>query len=96
MVYRENGYETARVNVYLILVEKEEQLSDSLLDSLLNAAVRYRDRIDEPLFMPHVDWRRVHNERRRPAGQSLIPAGRATRPVPPAISSASRWDCRRP
>lgn len=35
-------------------------LSESLLDSLLNIAVQYQDRIDASLFMPHVDWRRVH------------------------------------
>jgi hypothetical protein len=49
-------------------------LSESLLDSLLNTAVRYRDRIDASLFMPHVDWRRVHNERGRPAPRIATPA----------------------
>jgi nucleoside-diphosphate-sugar epimerase len=39
-------------------------LSDSLLDSLVNVAVRYRDRIDSSLFLPRVDWRRPRNDRR--------------------------------
>jgi UDP-sulfoquinovose synthase len=39
-------------------------LSDSLLDSLLNIAVRYRDRIDTSLFLPQVDWRKPRNVRR--------------------------------
>lgn len=38
-------------------------LSDSLLDSLMNIAVRYQDRIDTALFMPQVQWRSGRNER---------------------------------
>jgi UDP-sulfoquinovose synthase len=34
-------------------------LSDSLLDSLLNIALRYKSRIDTSQFMPRVSWRRV-------------------------------------
>jgi UDP-sulfoquinovose synthase len=42
-------------------------LSDSLLDSLMNIAVRYQDRVDASLFMPQVQWR---NTRNRTARQS--------------------------
>ena len=45
-------------------------LSESLLDSLVNIAVHYRDRIDKEQFMPRVDGRRTHNDRRRAALQS--------------------------
>jgi nucleoside-diphosphate-sugar epimerase len=45
-------------------------LSESLLDSLVNIAVQYRDRIDQEQFMPRVDWRRTHNDRRRVPMQS--------------------------
>ncbi|HTC90526.1 MAG TPA: NAD-dependent epimerase/dehydratase family protein [Bryobacteraceae bacterium] len=38
-------------------------LSDSLLDSLMNIAIRYQDRIDPSLFMPQVQWRSGRNER---------------------------------
>ncbi len=38
-------------------------LSESLLDSLMNIAIRYRDRIDESLFLPRIDWRNPRNER---------------------------------
>ena len=38
-------------------------LSDSLLDSLMNIAIRYQDRIDTSLFMPQVQWRSGRNER---------------------------------
>jgi UDP-sulfoquinovose synthase len=39
-------------------------LSNSLVDSLINIALRYRDRIDPALFAPQVNWRHVRNERR--------------------------------
>jgi UDP-sulfoquinovose synthase len=38
-------------------------LSESLLNSLVNIAVRYRDRIDDSLFLPRVDWRKTRNDR---------------------------------
>jgi UDP-sulfoquinovose synthase len=38
-------------------------LSESLLDSLLNIAIRYQDRVDRSLFMPRVNWREARNER---------------------------------
>jgi len=33
------------------------QLSDSLLDSLMNIAMKYRDRVDATLMLPQVNWR---------------------------------------
>jgi hypothetical protein len=45
-------------------VEKEERY-ETLPDSLVNIAVTYRDRIDTDLFLPRVDRRRPHNDRRR-------------------------------
>jgi len=39
-------------------------LSSSLVDSLINIALRYRDRIDPALFAPQVNWRSARNERR--------------------------------
>lgn len=39
-------------------------LCESLLDSLIEIAVRYRERIDSSLFLPRVNWRRAKNERR--------------------------------
>jgi UDP-sulfoquinovose synthase len=40
-------------------------LSDSLLDSLMNIAIRYQDRIDTSLFLPQVQWRNARNQRSR-------------------------------
>ncbi|MFZ3341078.1 MAG: NAD-dependent epimerase/dehydratase family protein [Terriglobales bacterium] len=39
-------------------------LSESLLDSLVNIAVRHRDRVDQTLFLPRVNWRNSRNDRR--------------------------------
>ena len=36
-------------------------LSDSLLDSLLNFAVKYKDRVDYDQIMPKVSWRKTDN-----------------------------------
>ena len=38
-------------------------LRDSLLDSLMNIAVKYHDRIDPSLIMPQVNWRKTRNEK---------------------------------
>jgi UDP-sulfoquinovose synthase len=39
-------------------------LSDSLVDSLISIALRYRDRIEPEMFAPQVNWRLTRNERR--------------------------------
>ncbi len=37
-------------------------LSDSLLDSLVNIAMKYQDRVDVSLFHPQVEWRNSPNQ----------------------------------
>jgi len=37
-------------------------LSEALLDSLMNIAIRYRERVDTSVIMPQVNWRKSHNE----------------------------------
>jgi UDP-sulfoquinovose synthase len=39
-------------------------LSDALVNSLINIAIRYRDRIDPAMFAPQVSWRVGRNPRR--------------------------------
>jgi UDP-sulfoquinovose synthase len=39
-------------------------LSDSLVDSLISIALRYRDRIDPSMFNPQINWRETKNQRR--------------------------------
>jgi UDP-sulfoquinovose synthase len=40
-------------------------LGDSLIDSLINIAVKYADRADASVFHPQVDWRNPANKRQR-------------------------------
>jgi UDP-sulfoquinovose synthase len=61
----EEHYYNAKHSRLADLGLKAHLLSDSLLDSLLNISVQYRDRIDPSLFMPQVNWRRHRNERKQ-------------------------------
>jgi UDP-sulfoquinovose synthase len=63
-VESEQHYYNAKHSRLLDLGLKPHYLSDSLLDSLMNIAIRYRDRIDVSMFLPQVDWRKVSNARR--------------------------------
>jgi UDP-sulfoquinovose synthase len=64
-VEKEEHYYNARHSKLIELGLEPHLLSDSLLDSLVTVAVRYRDRIDTSLFLPRVDWRRPRNDRRQ-------------------------------
>ena len=66
-VEQEEHYYNAKHSKLLDLGLEPHFLSESLLDSLMNIAVRYRERVDTSLFMPRVDWRRTRNDRRGPA-----------------------------
>ncbi|HYL69099.1 MAG TPA: NAD-dependent epimerase/dehydratase family protein [Candidatus Limnocylindria bacterium] len=64
-VEAEDHYYNAKHSKLIDLGLKPHFLSDSLLDSLMNIAVKYRDRIDSSMMLPHVDWRHPSNDRRR-------------------------------
>jgi UDP-sulfoquinovose synthase len=64
-VEKEEHYYNAKHSKLIDLGLEPHYLSESLLDSLVNIAVEYRDRVDTSLFMPRVDWRRPRNDRRR-------------------------------
>ncbi len=52
-------------------------LSGSLLDSLMNIALKYQDRVDASNFLPQVNWRNARNERRKTSYTAAVaPAGR--------------------
>ena len=63
-VEAEEHYYNARHSKLVEMGLKPHLLSESLLDSLLNIAIRYQDRIDRSLFLPKVNWRNARNERR--------------------------------
>jgi UDP-sulfoquinovose synthase len=62
-VEAEEHYYNARHSKLVELGLTPHLLSESLLDSLLNIAMQYRENVDRSLFMPTVNWRNVHNER---------------------------------
>jgi UDP-sulfoquinovose synthase len=62
-VESEEHYYNAKHSKLIDLGLEPHYLSESLLDSLLNIAVKYRDRIDTSLFMPRVNWRNARNDR---------------------------------
>jgi len=64
----ESHYYNAKHSKLVDLGLKPHLLSDSLLDSLVNIAVEYRDRVDQSLFLPQVNWRNGTNDRRRQVG----------------------------
>ena len=68
-VESEEHYYNAKHSKLIDLGLQPHFLSDSLLDSLMNIAIRYQDRIDTSLFLPQVQWR---NTRNRPARQSSL------------------------
>jgi len=64
-VEAEEHYYNAKHSKLIDLGLEPHNLSDSLLDSLMNIAIRYRDRVDPSVFMPQVDWRKTRNVRQR-------------------------------
>jgi UDP-sulfoquinovose synthase len=64
-VEAEEHYYNAKHSKLIDLGLEPHYLSESLLDSLMNIALRYQDRIDSGTFMPQVNWRNGHNGRRQ-------------------------------
>jgi len=62
-VESEEHYYNAKHSKLIDLGLKPHFLSDSLLDSLMNIAIRYRDRVDTAMFLPQVNWRKPTNVR---------------------------------
>ena len=70
-VEAESHYYNAKHSKLIDLGLKPHNLSDSLLDSLMNVAIKYSDRIDSSLFLPQVEWRNPRNQRRPGGARSL-------------------------
>ena len=66
----EEHYYNAKHSKLIDLGLHPHYLSDSLLDSLMNVAIRYQDRIDISQFLPQVQWRNANNRRARPLAAS--------------------------
>lgn len=58
-VEAEEHYYNAKHTKLIELGLKPHLLSDSLLDSLLNFAIQFKDRVDTKQIMPSVSWRKI-------------------------------------
>ena len=77
-VEAEAHYYNAKHSKLLDLGLQPHFLSESLLDSLMNIALKYRDRVDPTIMLPQVNWREPHNERRvQPAIAAGVSVGAA-------------------
>jgi UDP-sulfoquinovose synthase len=64
-VEKEEHYYRAKHTKLLDLGLEPHYLGESLLDSLLNIAIEYRDRVDIDHIMPRVDWREGRAKQQR-------------------------------
>ena len=71
-VEAEHHYYNATHSKLIDLGLQPHFLSESLLDSVMNIALKYRDRVDPTIMLPQVNWREPHNARRL---QTNIAAG---------------------
>jgi len=69
-VEAESHYYNAKHSTLINLGLKPHLLSNSLLDLLINIAIRYRDRIDPMQFLPTVNWRNARNDMRAEKSQA--------------------------
>jgi UDP-sulfoquinovose synthase len=74
-VEAESHYYNAKHSKLVDLGLRPHFLSDSLLDSLMNIAMKYQDRVDRSLFMPQVNWRNSRNSRTRKTAAALSMSG---------------------
>jgi UDP-sulfoquinovose synthase len=65
-VEAEEHYYNARHSKLMDLGLRPHYLSDSLLDSLMNIAIKFEDRVDISLFEPQVKWANCRNRHCRP------------------------------
>jgi len=78
-VEAEKHYYNAKHSKLIDLGLKPHLLSESLLDSLMNIALKYRDRVDRSLMPPTVNWRVAQNVApRRASTTPEVPASEAT------------------
>ncbi len=74
-VEAEKHYYNAKHSKLVDLGLRPHLLSESLLDSLMNIAMKYQDRVDRALFLPQVNWRNAKNPRARSSAAALSMTG---------------------
>jgi UDP-sulfoquinovose synthase len=71
----EEHYYNAKHSKLVDLGLRPHYLANGLLDSLMNIAMKYQDRVDRALFLPQVNWRNAKNPRTRKAAAALSMSG---------------------
>ncbi|MGB6679684.1 MAG: NAD-dependent epimerase/dehydratase family protein [Terriglobales bacterium] len=71
-VEAQEHYYNAKHSKLIELGLEPHLLSDSLLDSLMNVALQYRDRIDASAMMPQINWRQPRNQRRAQSSREPV------------------------
>jgi UDP-sulfoquinovose synthase len=72
-VEAEEHYYNAKHSKLIELGLEPHLLSDSLLDSLMNVALKYRDRVDTTVMLPRINWRQPSNRaERKPAPEPVF------------------------
>jgi UDP-sulfoquinovose synthase len=71
-VEAQDHYYNAKHSKLIDLGLQPHYLSDALLDSLMNIAIRYQDRVDVSQFLPQVKWREARNQRSRRNASSAV------------------------
>ncbi len=74
-VEAEEHYYNAKHSKLIELGLQPHLLSDSLLDSLMNIALKYRDRVDSSMMMPKVNWRQARNDRQPQVSMAAAVSG---------------------
>jgi UDP-sulfoquinovose synthase len=77
-VEAEEHYYNAKHSKLTDLGLRPHLLSDSLLDSLMNVALQYRDRIDPAVMLPRINWRQPRNERHVQTNREPVPVVEAS------------------
>jgi UDP-sulfoquinovose synthase len=71
-VEAQEHYYNAKHSKLIELGLEPHLLSDSLLDSLMNVALQYRERIDASVMLPQINWRQPRNQRRSQSGREPV------------------------
>jgi len=71
-VEAQEHYYNAKHSKLIELGLEPHLLSDSLLDSLMNVALQYRDRIDASVMLPQINWRHPRNQRRAQSSREPV------------------------
>jgi UDP-sulfoquinovose synthase len=72
-VEAEEHYYNAKHSKLIELGLQPHLLGDSLLDSLMNVALKYCDRIDSAVMLPRINWREPRNQTERKPTREAMP-----------------------